>query len=346
MSNPLISVIVPVYKVEKYLANCIESVQRQSYFHWELILVDDGSPDRCPQICDEYASHDDRIRVVHKVNEGASKARNLGVSIAKGSYVLFIDADDYISNKLFERIRNYIGKYDVIHWSYQKVTDNTTSNVEIFKSERIYLNDDCNEFFSRLVGPFGKYLSRPEYIDSLNPIWLNLYSLDIIRKRHILFSDLQEIGSSEDLLFNIEYFKYVKSIACIPDCLYAYRRDNAQSFTSSGKDRLINQWNVLYSRINNIIKGDPFLEACLVNRKALGVIGILLNEYACHNTLKAKYHSYKNALQNPMFNGVYDKLEISRMPLYWRLFFYSVKYKNIVLVTFLIEAIQFLRKLK
>lgn len=95
MSNPLISVIVPVYKVEKYLPNCIESVQKQTYTNWELILVDDGSPDSCPKICDEYASHDDRIIVIHKENGGLSSARNAGLDVFKGDYVTFLDSDDF-----------------------------------------------------------------------------------------------------------------------------------------------------------------------------------------------------------------------------------------------------------
>lgn len=95
MNEPLISVILPVYKVEKYLSNCIESVLRQSYTNWELIIVDDGSPDRCPQICDEYAIRDDRIRVIHKANGGLSSARNAGLDVFRGDYVTFLDSDDF-----------------------------------------------------------------------------------------------------------------------------------------------------------------------------------------------------------------------------------------------------------
>lgn len=92
---PLISVIVPVYKVEQYLENCIESVIGQSYKNWELILVDDGSPDNCPQICDNYAVKDSRIRVIHKANGGLSSARNAGLDVFNGEYVTFLDSDDF-----------------------------------------------------------------------------------------------------------------------------------------------------------------------------------------------------------------------------------------------------------
>ena len=96
MTEPLVSVIVPVYKVEKYLSNCIESVINQTYSNWELILVDDGSPDRCPYICDEYARHNGRIVVIHKENGRVAKARNAALRIARGEYITFLDGDDYL----------------------------------------------------------------------------------------------------------------------------------------------------------------------------------------------------------------------------------------------------------
>lgn len=95
MENPLISVIVPVYKVEKYLHNCINSILNQSYSNWELILVNDGSPDTSPKICEDFAAKDSRIKVVHKVNGGLSSARNAGLDIANGDYISFLDSDDF-----------------------------------------------------------------------------------------------------------------------------------------------------------------------------------------------------------------------------------------------------------
>ena len=96
-----LSVVVPVYKVEKYLARCIESILEQSFADFELILVDDGSPDRCPAICDEYAQKDDRIKVIHQTNRGLSSARNAGIECASGEYIAFIDSDDFISKNMF-----------------------------------------------------------------------------------------------------------------------------------------------------------------------------------------------------------------------------------------------------
>lgn len=102
--NPLISIIVPIYKVEDYLEKCIESILAQSITNFELILIDDGSPDECGKICDSYASKDNRIKVVHKQNEGLSAARNSGLDIAEGDYIGFVDSDDWIHKKMYETL--------------------------------------------------------------------------------------------------------------------------------------------------------------------------------------------------------------------------------------------------
>ena len=112
MKEYKVSIIVPIYKVEKYLEKCIDSILNQTYKNLEIILVDDGSPDKCPKICDDYAKKDERIKVIHKKNGGLSDARNFGINIATGDYISFIDSDDFISNDYVEYLLNLIVKYD------------------------------------------------------------------------------------------------------------------------------------------------------------------------------------------------------------------------------------------
>lgn len=104
--NSLISIVVPIYNVEQYLQKCVDSLINQTYKNLEIILVDDGSPDNCPKICDEYANHDSRIKVIHKENGGLSDARNAGMNIATGEYISFIDSDDWIKPKMIEDMYN------------------------------------------------------------------------------------------------------------------------------------------------------------------------------------------------------------------------------------------------
>lgn len=112
MENPKISVIVPIYKVEEYLDTCVKSILEQTYKNIEIILVDDGSPDKCPQMCDEYARQDSRIKVVHKQNGGLSDARNAGIDVATGEYITLLDSDDWITPNFVEVLIRTAQKYN------------------------------------------------------------------------------------------------------------------------------------------------------------------------------------------------------------------------------------------
>ncbi len=102
--SPVISIVVPVYKVEAYLEKCVDSILNQTFTDFELILVDDGSPDKCPRICDEYAKRDSRVKVIHKENGGLSDARNVGIEVATGTFIGFVDSDDYIASDMYESL--------------------------------------------------------------------------------------------------------------------------------------------------------------------------------------------------------------------------------------------------
>ena len=125
MKDELISVVVPIYKVEMYLKQCINSIIKQTYTNLEIILVDDGSPDNCPKICDEFKEKDSRVVVIRKENGGLSDARNAGIDVAKGKYIAFIDSDDYIHNEFIEELYNHIvsEKAQISMCTIQKVNE-------------------------------------------------------------------------------------------------------------------------------------------------------------------------------------------------------------------------------
>lgn len=145
--NDLISVIVPIYNVEAYLSRCVESLINQSYKNLEIILVDDGSPDNCPQISDDYAEKDVRIKVVHKENGGLSDARNAGLEIAKGEYISFIDSDDWIDletyslvmQKMFET-NSQIGAFNIINVTNDEFNPNLSEEFEVMDSQKAIEN--------------------------------------------------------------------------------------------------------------------------------------------------------------------------------------------------------------
>lgn len=134
--EPLISIIVPVYNVEQYLKRCIDSLIYQTYQNIEILLIDDGSPDRCGEICDEYARKDNRIIVAHKPNGGLSDARNKGLDIAKGEYVMFVDSDDWIESETCKAVADCINKYnvDVVSFGIQLVGDGKIYDIQKVKN--------------------------------------------------------------------------------------------------------------------------------------------------------------------------------------------------------------------
>lgn len=216
MNNTLISIIVPVYKVEKYLADCIESVQRQTYFNWELILVDDGSPDRCPQICEEYARHDDRIKVIHKENGRVAKARNAALRVAKGEYITFLDGDDYLHKDYLRHMQNIMTskQADIVQCGF--VRGEATIFPEVKIHEKIAMYDNHNVFLNQVA----KIV-----------VWGKLY------KRYIFDGRLvTEDKFFEDDFTTWKWYYAAKTIAVTNMPLYYYM-DNQQSTMAMHKKK-------------------------------------------------------------------------------------------------------------
>lgn len=156
-NNDIISVIVPVYKVEKYIHRCIDSIIHQTYENLEIILVDDGSPDNCGKICDDYAKLDNRIKVIHKENGGQSSARNAGLAAASGKFIAFVDSDDYIDNDMYEVLVKLICEYnaDIVECECRAGKSNSfsvfgknTRDIEIYSGvqalEKFYFGEQIN----------------------------------------------------------------------------------------------------------------------------------------------------------------------------------------------------------
>ncbi len=222
------SIIVPVYKVEPYLEKCINSILNQTYRDFELILVNDGSPDNCPIICDTYAKEDSRITVIHKKNGGVSSARNEAIKIARGKFIWFIDGDDYIEENALEILSVYI--------------DKNPTDLYVFEhgfSEKYYINDINNLFYDH----YFKYHFGFE-------TWNKIYKNSIIQEHSLLFDTEETIG--EDLLFNINYYTKIASCEFLDENLYHYVIRESSAMTTHDNKRYKKQMS-LYSKIQNIL---------------------------------------------------------------------------------------------
>ncbi len=217
MCMPLVSIIVPVYGVERYLENCIKSILSQTYSGFEIILVDDCSPDRCPEICDEEALKDNRIRVIHKpVNEGLGFARNTGLESARGEYVIFLDSDDYIESTLLEKAVGALeDSTDMVIFGINRVFED--KNGDIIKTEKL-IPEEISAASPKETADIFRMLNEKKAFPFA---WNKLYRRSFIEKHSARFESTKLI---EDFLFNIYLFGKAPHIKTISDCLYFYRK--------------------------------------------------------------------------------------------------------------------------
>lgn len=209
MENPKVSILVPIYNVEKYLPRCIESVLSQDFKAYELILVDDGSPDQCPQICDEYAKKDSRIKVVHKQNGGLVSARLAGFMEARGEYLVFLDSDDYLYpyaiSCLYTKI---IEGYDIVKGRHNKVSmTDELYGVEHFEFDEGEL--DADEYVKAyILGKVSPYL------------WGAIYKRSLFKEE--IFRTFLFVSRQEDWVTQISIATYVKRVCYISNIVQAY----------------------------------------------------------------------------------------------------------------------------
>lgn len=214
MENPKVSVIIPVYKVEKYLDRCIESVVRQTYKNLEIILVDDGSPDNCPQMCDEWAKKDNRIKIIHKKNGGQADARNQGMKISTGEYICFVDSDDYIDRAEIEKgIKNALkNNSDVVIFSFNIDNGNSITPIH-FNLEKKYFNNETIK--EKLLSVF--YTNKDQGL--FGPC-NKLYKSEFLKNNNLHF-EINDIRC-EDYWFNFRVFHYADVVTFFDECLYFY----------------------------------------------------------------------------------------------------------------------------
>lgn len=227
-NNWLVSVIVPVYKVEKFLDDCIGSLINQTYEKLEIILIDDGSPDNCPEKCDQWAEQDSRIRVVHQENQGLPGARNTGLQVASGKYILYIDSDDRLDIRGVEGLVRGIEEThaDLSMLAFESIPEDSKAKTDAAK-ETLRIEEYDREAYKRL---------RQGYF-----CWGTLYKRELIESYRLRFDPT--LKNLEDVYWNACYLPHVKRIAYLKNIRYYYR-NRMGSITSRCTDRAwqINSW--------------------------------------------------------------------------------------------------------
>lgn len=219
MRNGLISIIVPIYNVEKYFDRCMKSLLNQTYTNLEIILIDDGSPDGCPIKCDNYAKIDKRVKVIHKVNEGLGLARNSGLSLAKGEYIVFVDSDDYVTLDMCEILYNeaYLSNADIVYGNVYYDNNGRISYKNIL-DKKIWENNEVKELLLDLIATNPKI--KEDTIMEVS-VWKALFKKSIFDKYDIKFESERRF-ISEDVIFDIDYISKVNKVVMLPNPVYYY----------------------------------------------------------------------------------------------------------------------------
>ncbi len=264
MEKPEISIIVPIYNMEKYLRECLDSIQTQTFSDWECILVDDGSKDSSPTICDEFTARDHRFKVIHKKNGGLSSARNAALKVALGQYIGFVDADDWIEPEMFECLYNDIIGYDaeLAQIGYRREYKGRHSTKHLTDSHKVI---------------DGQEAMKEIGMDRLpNYVWNKLH------KRSIINCEFPEGRNFEDIYVYSNWLKNVNKMVLNPRVLYHYRmRKGSIIHSDVARNRgdyflsCIDRMKMIESSLG---KNDAEKRNCYVNRAAVNASKIIARD--------------------------------------------------------------------
>lgn len=339
-----VSIIIPVYNVEKFLPKCLESVIGQTYADLEIICVDDGTPDGSAAVILSYAEKDRRVKLISQKNQGLSGARNTGIKSATGEYIAFLDGDDWLDPETIETAVSAAEKNnaDVVMWGYVREFPDRSDEKKIFDTDKVFDENGCRELHRRMAGLCGEETADPSNADSLVTAWGKLYRADIIKQNGLEFVDTKLIGT-EDALFNLQCFGFVHRSVFINRPFNHYRKDNNVSLTRSYKSQLFSQWNELYDRMERYIAENELpndFTAALDNRICFSMIGLGLTEMLNPGGHMARINNIRKILATTRYRNAYKKLDMQYLPIYWRLFFMFCKQRMAVSVYILLIAMK------
>lgn len=254
---PKISVIVPVYRVEKYLGRCVNSLLGQTLSDIEIILVDDGSPDGCPALCDEFAKKDGRIKVLHKENEGLGLARNSGMSLAVGEYIAFVDSDDYVKSEMYRTLYEAAQRESAdiamcglcCIGGIMSAKENDAQNINCFDGYTVF---DGKEGIDRLMLDISGALPKEDQDSRYGFSSVkNIYRKEVLEKNKIRFLSEKEV-MSEDVFFLLDFLDKCECAVGVPGAFYCYCR-NGQSLSKSYRSDRFEKCRLIIDGINGVL---------------------------------------------------------------------------------------------
>lgn len=326
--EPLFSLIVPVYNVEKYLGVCLESLLQQDMNDFEIVIVNDGSIDKSVEIANRYVEKDKRIKVVHKENGGLSSARNEGIKVAKGEYILFIDSDDWCEKNLLSTLKEHLEKkkYDIIIYKWSRVDETSFKKGTIkglFPNEYVFDENNKKEIYLELLNG-----------SNLNSVCIKAIKSELIKKHNIFFQE--QLRHTEDLVFSAIIISYADSILYLDQALYNYRY-NPNSLTTSFNLSKYNykiEANLILKRYVEEWNLDKEIASEYFYRRIIkGTIEDIINLSTYKKISMNKQMKYiKNILKNKTFNEAIYHIKYLEGDIIQIIIFYLLKLKLSILI--------------
>lgn len=323
-----VSVIVPVYNVERYIKECLDSLISQSYKNIEIILIDDGSIDNSGQICDVYASKYNNLKVIHKDNEGLGFARNTGLKNASGDFIMFMDSDDYLDSDLIEVLVDEIKSFgaDVCKSGFRRITNKKDVISETCYQDEFFDNKESVKFnfLPRIIG------SSPNKKDSFEPsCCASLYRAKIFTENKIrFFSERQFI--SEDLIFNLDYLLFSYKVRVISKIGYNYRI-NLNSLTKSYRKDRFEKCKYFHQYLKKWLISKQFSDSEILRLDRMFFIYLkMCISQEKYNKLTSSYKNVKNICSDSLVKLIINNYPVNKLGIKQRLFILFIKNRFVI----------------
>ena len=296
----LVSIIIPVYNAEKYLNDCVNSILVQDFKDYEVILINDGSKDHSIEICNCFAAKYSNIKVVSIENGGPSNARNIGLSIANGEYIQFLDSDDELKNGMLSKVNKFAMEYDYpdIILFESEIMDEKR---RILRNESLPHNGNI-DFRDELINLNQKFKST-----TLHYKWNKWYKKDIIDRQNIKFD--KDVRLGEDFIFNCDYLKHCRSFVYVQQPLHNYFKRENQSLTAKFRPNEITRRRTMYHKLCELYNSFGVLDECAIKIEALeGYMALVsmqsIGFLSCNLSTKGKVSFLKEFMNSEYSNYI------------------------------------------
>lgn len=322
---PKISIIVPIYRVEKYLTTCIDSLMNQTLKEIEIILVDDGSPDKCGEIAEQYAKKDSRIKVIHQKNSGLGPARNTGIQAAKGEYIGFVDSDDWANKNMFENLYHAAleNNADIVVSGHCDWRDGKMIRVKRhpLAGKTVRDKNEINEIRKNL---YGQNVNDKETEAFPMSVWIAIYRKKLVDDHQLKFDNIL----SEDVIFNILAYKFANAITFTGDVDYCYRNENPSSIMRSFSENKVKRYEEYLERLTKISNAENDPDYLMrVKRAAINCARLYVGQVADTSlSIKEKKKFIGKFATSKIVCDCWDGYPVDTLPFQQRIFQRSIQY--------------------